>query len=372
MEERYFVGTALTSTKAYYMGGLYEIADGAVKKYYSIAGQTVALRDDSGLQYLLTDHLGSVVAVTNASGTLTSQQCYLPFGEVRTIPDSPITITDFGFTGQRALSGTGLMDYRARFYSPYLNRFIQPDSMLPNAANPQEFNRYSYVNNAPINFNDPSGHSRKDVIRRMKRAYGSSWHQYSRAWNRYGDSALPNDNEDQQAEEDRQEEIERIIEEFGLIIPSTEGSSYTGIEIKYDPNLTIDAETNRIEGGLITIRLGPGAFDLFKGSAGWVASIIDHEFCHAKQLTGASCFDSPRSIKTVGSRWYSPEDYQGRAMNEVEAYAYVLWHADKYDLTYAEKVEKYERYAFWLAFLLPVNRRRAQLHYFILAPAVIQ
>ncbi|MEW6028596.1 MAG: RHS repeat-associated core domain-containing protein [Chloroflexota bacterium] len=204
MEERYLIGTTLTSTKAYFpstslragMGGLYEVTDGAVKKYYSIAGQTVALRDDSGLQYLLTDHLGSVVAVTNASGTLTSQQRYLPFGEVRTIPNSPITVTDFGFTGQRALngtglSGTGLMDYRARFYSQALGRFIQPDSMIPSAINPQEFNRYSYVNNAPINFNDPSGHSRQDVIRQHKRAYGSSWHQYSRGWNRYGDSALP-------------------------------------------------------------------------------------------------------------------------------------------------------------------------------------
>ncbi|MEW6028108.1 MAG: RHS repeat-associated core domain-containing protein [Chloroflexota bacterium] len=158
VEERYFVGTTLTSTKAYYMGGLYEVTDGAVKKYYSIAGQTVALRDDSGLQYLLTDHLGSVVAVTNASGTLTSQQRYLPFGEVRTIPDSPITITDFGFTGQRALDGTGLMDYRARFYSPYLNRFIQPDTIIPNPSSPQSWNRFSYVANNPLRFTDPSGH----------------------------------------------------------------------------------------------------------------------------------------------------------------------------------------------------------------------
>ncbi|MEW6028110.1 MAG: DNRLRE domain-containing protein [Chloroflexota bacterium] len=166
VEERYLIGTTLTSTKAYFpstslragMGGLYEVTDGAVKKYYSIAGQTVALRDDSGLQYLLTDHLGSVVAVTNASGTLTSQQRYLPFGEVRTIPDSPITITDFGFTGQRALSGTGLMDYRARFYSQSLGRFLQPDSLIPSAENPQSWNRYAYVINRPINLNDPTGH----------------------------------------------------------------------------------------------------------------------------------------------------------------------------------------------------------------------
>jgi hypothetical protein len=42
--------------------------------------------------------------------------------------------------------------------SPYLNQFTQPDSLIPNPANPQNFNRFSYVYNRPINFNDPSGH----------------------------------------------------------------------------------------------------------------------------------------------------------------------------------------------------------------------
>lgn len=47
------------------------------------------------------------------------------------------------------------MDYKARFYSPLLGRFIQPDTITP--GGPQGLNRYSYVNNSPINFNDPTG-----------------------------------------------------------------------------------------------------------------------------------------------------------------------------------------------------------------------
>lgn len=35
---------------------------------------------------------------------------------------------------------------------------LTPDSIVPNPANPQSFNRYSYVNNNPINYSDPSGH----------------------------------------------------------------------------------------------------------------------------------------------------------------------------------------------------------------------
>jgi hypothetical protein len=50
------------------------------------------------------------------------------------------------------------MDYRARFYSPALGRFIQPDTLIPDAANPQDWNRFSYVQNNPIQYNDPTGH----------------------------------------------------------------------------------------------------------------------------------------------------------------------------------------------------------------------
>jgi RHS repeat-associated protein len=52
----------------------------------------------------------------------------------------------------------GLMDFNARFYSPRLGRFIQPDNIIPNPANSQSCNRYSYSYNNPIYFVDPTGH----------------------------------------------------------------------------------------------------------------------------------------------------------------------------------------------------------------------
>jgi RHS repeat-associated protein len=148
----------------YYFGGALEVTNGAVRKYYSLAGQTVAMRDQqAGLQYLLTDQLGSVVAVVASDGTLTSQHRYLPFGEPRADVSSPHSSpTDFGYTGQRALDEGmgGIMDYKARFYSPYINRFLSADTIVPGLHNPQSLNRYSYVGNSPINYVDPSGHMR--------------------------------------------------------------------------------------------------------------------------------------------------------------------------------------------------------------------
>jgi RHS repeat-associated protein len=67
-------------------------------------------------------------------------------------------VTDFGFTGQRFEAGFGLADYKARYYDPYLGRFISADTIVPEPGNPQSLNRFSYVSNNPIRHNDPTGH----------------------------------------------------------------------------------------------------------------------------------------------------------------------------------------------------------------------
>jgi len=41
---------------------------------------------------------------------------------------------------------------------------LQPDTLVPGAGNPQAFNRYSYTNNNPSRFSDPSGHLGKDNV----------------------------------------------------------------------------------------------------------------------------------------------------------------------------------------------------------------
>ena len=40
----------------------------------------------------------------------------------------------------------------------YINRFIQPDTLVPNPADPQSWNRFAYALNNPLRYTDPTGH----------------------------------------------------------------------------------------------------------------------------------------------------------------------------------------------------------------------
>ncbi len=64
--------------------------------------------------------------------------------------------TDKLFIGQR-LDSTGLYFYGARYYDPAIGRFISPDTIVPDPASPQSFNRYSYCLNNPLKYTDQSG-----------------------------------------------------------------------------------------------------------------------------------------------------------------------------------------------------------------------
>jgi RHS repeat-associated protein len=114
--------------------------------------QRVAMQDARRITYLHTDHLGST-SVT--SGAVTSTQVYYPFGSIRATTGS--MPTDYGFTGQRLDSSSGLMYYGARYYDPALGRFISADTQLASPGNPQALNRYSYGLNNPVKYVDPSG-----------------------------------------------------------------------------------------------------------------------------------------------------------------------------------------------------------------------
>ena len=61
-------------------------------------------------------------------------------------------------------SGLGLYDYNARYYDPHSGRFISADTLVPDPASPQAFNRYAYVLGNPLRYSDPTGHFTEEAI----------------------------------------------------------------------------------------------------------------------------------------------------------------------------------------------------------------
>jgi hypothetical protein len=85
-----------------------------VRRCYSLAGQRV-LREGLSTYYLLTAHLGLVMAVAVGSGNLVSSQRYLSYRLPRLEPG--IGETDFSFTGERELSSIRVIDYYGHWFS---------------------------------------------------------------------------------------------------------------------------------------------------------------------------------------------------------------------------------------------------------------
>jgi RHS repeat-associated protein len=107
---------------------------------------------------LLTDALGSTIGlITSNNGPIATNYTYQPFGAT-TIGGSA-NGNSYEFTG-RENDGTGLYFYRARYYSPTLQRFIAQD---PIGFSGGDANVYAYVGNNPLILLDPTGQGWLDV-----------------------------------------------------------------------------------------------------------------------------------------------------------------------------------------------------------------
>jgi RHS repeat-associated protein len=127
-------------------------------------------------EYYLADALGSIVALTEATGRPTTSYVYSAFGQ--TTSSGPASPNPFQYTG-RENDGTSLYYYRARYYNPILLRFISEDALdlgemilfkqadpsdatvrlLYSAvrSDPQLLHPTLYAVNSPVNYTDPSG-----------------------------------------------------------------------------------------------------------------------------------------------------------------------------------------------------------------------
>jgi RHS repeat-associated protein len=147
------------STAFLYDGGdvvLDRVSGGGVVEYINGANIDEKLRQTGGgpgSLYFIQDHLSTTVALTGATGNLVERERYEPFGE-----SAGSDLTRYGFTGRERDAHTGLLFYRARWYDAQQGRFISED---PVGFASGDTNLYAYVDNEPINNEDPLGLARR-------------------------------------------------------------------------------------------------------------------------------------------------------------------------------------------------------------------
>lgn len=118
-----------------------------------VLGLPVSAAAHETVEYYGTDAIGSVRIVFDASGTIVGRMDYGLFGE-------QILASTVGHRSYAGLfrDGEAGLDYaEARSYQVRTGRFSAPDPVYAGLFNPQEWNRFAYALNSPLDFVDPTG-----------------------------------------------------------------------------------------------------------------------------------------------------------------------------------------------------------------------
>lgn len=166
------------TTTTVYIGNLFEVVTSGASTQYRhqimANGSTVAVHsiDQSGnvsTDYLHSDHLGSVDAITDSTGAIATDgaghqevMSFDAFGlrrdasdwayDLTTVQVAALKdVTDRGYTYQEQLDNVGLIHMNGRVYDPSVGVFISADAVMGGQ-------RYAYAGNNPLAHTDPSGH----------------------------------------------------------------------------------------------------------------------------------------------------------------------------------------------------------------------
>lgn len=115
----------------------------------------ISMSRDGKTYYYLSDHLGSIIALTDEAGNIVSEYECDAWGNIT--KETGDIENPFRFTGREWNEESGLYYYRARYYDPGTGRFISKDPIDSKPIDLQTQNRYIYVNNNPQTYVDPFG-----------------------------------------------------------------------------------------------------------------------------------------------------------------------------------------------------------------------
>lgn len=138
--------------------------------------KTVGTSSTFNIFYPITDYLGSITHILDDQGTtnngLLEERSFDAWGRYRNpsswVPYTSITMPTFmfdrGYTGHEHLNDFNIINMNGRLYDPLIGRMFSVDPYVSDNTNSQAHNKYSYVNNNPLKYADPSGYFAVEAI----------------------------------------------------------------------------------------------------------------------------------------------------------------------------------------------------------------
>ncbi len=135
------------------------------------------------LTYPLTNHQGSVALDLDVNGTILRYVDYFPYGSFSMNADLSVSSDmepQILFSGEEYDPTTGLYYYGARYYVPFLGRWMTPDPL----GDLDDLNLYSFVRGNPVTHRDHLGFGvekttgpikRKGILKRLERQNVTSY-----------------------------------------------------------------------------------------------------------------------------------------------------------------------------------------------------
>ncbi|RLJ34189.1 RHS repeat-associated protein [Chryseobacterium sp. 7] len=121
-------------------------------------------------KFLHKDYIGSILAISDEAGNKLEQRHFDAWGNFthlqigngviitdKNIIDNASLLVDRGYTSHEHFAEVGIIHMNGRLYDPLLRRFLNADENIQDPTNTQNYNKYGYVMNNPLMYNDPSG-----------------------------------------------------------------------------------------------------------------------------------------------------------------------------------------------------------------------
>ena len=107
------------------------------------------------MQYYVSNGHGDITEIRDAQGNVLNRYAYDIWGNPLVQEERVPNI--FRYSGEYWDATTNLQYLRARWYDPSIGRFVNEDTYEGELGNPLTLNLYTYVQNNPLKYIDPSG-----------------------------------------------------------------------------------------------------------------------------------------------------------------------------------------------------------------------